>query len=239
MRTIVLFAFCVIAGLILIPIIVICFLIRWAYPLIPFGKGAIRIGQNILGMRLDVSGLEHVDKKASYVFMSNHLSAIDGPLLFMLIPQAIRVILKKESFRIPVVGQGMRLVGFVPVDRKGIRGGKRSIDRAVRMIREKRHSFLIFPEGTRSRDGMLQPFKRGGFFLALDSQVPVAPVSIQGTFELMPKGAFFIRKGEVKVRFHPPIPVRGFDRDSLPQLIDKVRKVILSGLDERQHEEAR
>ncbi len=239
MRTIVLFVFCVIAGLILIPIIIICFLIRWPYPLIPFGKGAIRIAQKILGMRLDVSGLEHVDKKASYVFMSNHLSAIDGPLLFMLIPQAIRVILKKESFRIPVVGQSMKLVGFIPVDRKGIRGGKRSIDRAVRMIREKRHSFLIFPEGTRSRDGMLQPFKRGGFFLALNSHVPVAPVSIQGTFELMPKGAFFIRKGEVRVRFHPPVPVRGFDRDSLPQLVDKVKKIILSGLDERQNEEAR
>ncbi len=183
-------------------------------------------------MRLDISGLEHVDKKAPYVFMSNHLSAIDGPLLFMLIPQAIRVILKKESFRIPVVGQGMRLVGFVPVDRKGIRGGKRSIDRAVRMIKEKGYSFLIFPEGTRSRDGKLQPFKRGGFFLALNSQVPVAPVSIQGTFELMPKGAFFIRKGKVRVRFHPAVPVRGFDRDSLPQLIEKVKKVIRSGLDE-------
>jgi 1-acyl-sn-glycerol-3-phosphate acyltransferase len=123
-------------------------------------------------------------------------------------------------------------VGFVPVDRKSIRGGKRSIDRAVRMIREKGHSFLIFPEGTRSRDGKLQPFKRGGFFLALNSQVPVAPVSIQGTFELMPKGAFFIRKGKVKVRFHPAVPVPGFDRDSLPQLIDKVRNVIRTGLDE-------
>jgi len=87
MRTIVLFAFCIVMGLLLIPVIIICFLIRWPYPLIPLGKGAIWIGQKILGMRLDVSGLEHVDKKASYVFMSNHLSAIDGPLLFMLIPR--------------------------------------------------------------------------------------------------------------------------------------------------------
>lgn len=232
MRTIVL---CIVYGIItilFIPVIILCFLIRWPHPIILIGKGAIRLGQKILGMRLEVSGLERIEKKTSYVFMCNHLSAVDGPLLFMLIPQSIRVILKKEAFRIPVIGLAMRLVGFIPVDRKGLRGGKKSIDRATRTIEEKGYSFLIFPEGTRSRDGKLQLFKRGGFFLALNSQVPVAPVSIQGTFELMPKKSFFIKKGNVRVAFHPVVPVQEFNRDTLPRLMDRVRDAVKSGLDD-------
>jgi len=232
MRTIVL---CIVYGIIailFIPVIILCFLIRWPHPIILIGKGAIRLGQKILGMRLEVSGLERIEKKTSYVFMCNHLSAVDGPLLFMLIPQSIRVILKKEAFRIPVIGLAMRLVGFIPVDRKGLRGGKKSIDRATRTIEEKGYSFLIFPEGTRSRDGKLQLFKRGGFFLALNSQVPVAPVSIQGTFELMPRKSFFIKKGNVRVAFHPVVPVQEFNRDTLPRLMDRVRDAVKSGLDD-------
>jgi 1-acyl-sn-glycerol-3-phosphate acyltransferase len=232
MRTIVL---CIVYGIIailFIPVIILCFLIRWPHPIILIGKGAIRLGQKILGMRLEVSGLERIEKKTSYVFMCNHLSAVDGPLLFILIPQSIRVILKKEAFRIPVIGLAMRLVGFIPVDRKGLRGGKKSIDRATRTIKEKGYSFLIFPEGTRSRDGKLQLFKRGGFFLALNSQVPVAPVSIQGTFELMPKKSFFIKKGNVRVIFHPVVPVKEFNRDTLPRLMDRVRDAVKSGLDD-------
>jgi 1-acyl-sn-glycerol-3-phosphate acyltransferase len=232
MRTIVL---CIVYGIIailFIPVIILCFLIRWPHPIILIGKGAIRLGQKILGMRLEVSGLERIEKKTSYVFMCNHLSAVDGPLLFILIPQSIRVILKKEAFRIPVIGLAMRLVGFIPVDRKGLRGGKKSIDRATRTIKEKGYSFLIFPEGTRSRDGKLQLFKRGGFFLALNSQVPVAPVSIQGTFELMPKNSFFIKKGNVRVIFHPVVPVKEFNRDTLPRLMDRVRDAVKSGLDD-------
>lgn len=232
MRTVVLFIVYVLIAILLIPVIIFCFLVRWPQPLIPLGKGAVRLGQWIMGMRLEVSGFENVDKKASYVFMCNHLSALDGPLLFMIIPQPIRVILKKESFRIPIIGQAMRLVGFVPVDRKGLKGGKKSIDQATRLIKEKGYSFLIFPEGTRSRDGNLQLFKRGGFFLALNGQVPVVPVSIQGTFELMPKKSFFIKKGRVKINFHPVVPVQGLNRDTLPQLMDKVRGAVQSGLDE-------
>ncbi len=232
MRTI---ALCIVFGIVailLILAIILSFLLRWPQPIILVAKGAIRLGQIILGIRLEVSGLERIDKKTSYVFMCNHLSALDGPLLFMLIPQPIRVILKKEAFRIPVIGQAMRLVGFIPVDRKGLKGGKKSIDRATRTIKEKGYPFLIFPEGTRSRDGKLQLFKRGGFFLALNSQVPVVPVSIQGTFELMPKKSFFIKKGNVRIVFHPVVPVQEFNRDTLPRLMDRVRDAVKSGLDD-------
>ena len=160
--------------------------------------------------------------------MPNHISFLDGPMLEMLIPGAARVVLKKSILRIPIVGLGMRFVGFVPVDRKGVKGGKRSIVRAVRMVREKGYSFLIFPEGTRSRDGKLQRFRRGGFFLALESGAPIVPVTIRGTFELMPKGQKYARKGTVSVAFHDPIPVTGYTIETLAGLMEKVKEAILS-----------
>ena len=230
MRTVVLFATYILITILLIPVLLFCFLIKWPKPISPIVKLAIKLGQKILGIRIEVTGLEKIEKKTAYVFMSNHLSFIDGPLLFMLIPQSIRVILKKESFRIPVIGQAMRQVGFIPVDRKGIKGGKKSIDQASRVIKEKGFSFLIFPEGTRSRDGKIQPFKRGGFFISADSQAAVVPISIQGTYELMPKGSFFVKKGKIRVFFHPTISAYGYDRNNLPELMNKVKSAIESEL---------
>jgi 1-acyl-sn-glycerol-3-phosphate acyltransferase len=230
MRTIIAFLLYVVLAVLLLPVLLVCYLGRWSEPLIAIGKWALSIGSKILAIQVRFSGLERIDKKRPYVFMANHLSLIDGPLIFWLIPQSIRVILKKEVFRIPIIGQGMKHVGFVPVDRKRLRGGKKSIERATRLIKEKGFSFLIFPEGTRSRDGEIQPFKRGGFFLALGSQVPVVPISIQGTYEMMPRGSFFVKKGRVKVEFHHPFPVSDYNLQTMPQLIEKVRNTIKNGL---------
>lgn len=232
MRTLILLIFIVICAVLFIPIIFLCYVLRCSQPLFLISKWIIRMARVILGIRLEVSGIERIEKRKAYIFMSNHLSIIDGPLLFMLIPQSLRVILKKEAFRIPIIAQAMRQAGLIPVDRKRLKGGKASIDRASRMIREKGFSFLIFPEGTRSRDGELQPFKRGGVFLALNSQVDIFPVTIKGTYEMMPKGSFFIKKGKVRVAFHPPVSVEGFDRQNLSLLVDKVRDIIKAGLDE-------
>jgi len=120
----------------------------------------------------------------------------------------------------------MRFVGFVPVDRKRVSGGKRSIDEAARMMKERGYSFLIFPEGTRSRTGHLQPFKRGGFFLAVAAQAPIIPITIKGTFELMPKGRLFRRRGKIKVIFHKPVETAGQGIEDIPTLIDQVYRAI-------------
>ena len=230
MRTLIVFLLYIIMAVLLVPVLLICYLGKWAEPLIAIGKWCISIGRKILGVQVDVSGLERIGRKRAYVFMANHLSLIDGPLLFWLIPQSIRVILKKEVFRIPIIGQGMRHVGFVPVDRRRLKGGKKSIERASQLIKEKGFSFLIFPEGTRSRDGEIQPFRRGGFFLALSSQAPIVPISIQGTYELMPRGRFFVKKGRVKVDFHFPLPVNDYNLKTMPQLIEKVQNTIKNRL---------
>lgn len=230
MRTIILFVIYILLVIILTPVLFLCLLLRARAPILAVGKWAIGLGRRVLGITVEVSGLENVDRRRAFIFMANHLSFLDGPLLFRLIPQPVRIILKKSIFRIPVVGIGMLHVGFVPVDRKSIRGGKKSIDRASRLMREKKYSFLVFPEGTRSRDGCLQPFRRGGFFLALESGVPIIPVSLTGTFELMPKGRFFAKRGKILVVFHPPVPVAGYTRATLPGLMAEVRNIILSGL---------
>ena len=164
--------------------------------------------------------------------MPNHLSFLDGPLMFMIIPRDVRIILKKEVFRIPVIGWAMKIAEFIPVDRKGFRGGKKSVEMATGLMRKKGYDFLIFPEGTRSLNGTMKSFKRGGFFLAVNSQKDIVPVSIQGTFDLMPKGRFFVRRGLIKVVFHPTISVQGCTRDNLPDLLENVRFAIASGLGE-------
>lgn len=230
MRTIILLSLIVLITLILIPLILFCSVFRCSQTLIWAGKQVLKIAPGILGIRIEVSGADKIEKDKFYIFMSNHLSFLDGPLLFLIIPQPVRVILKKEIFRIPVIGWGMRQVDFVPVDRKGIKGGKKSIDRAAQLIKDKGYSFLIFPEGTRSLNGQLQPFRRGGFFLALNSGVPVVPISIQGTYALMPKGSFFVKKGSIRVKFHSSVSVEGYNKKNLPELISKVQNIIREGL---------
>jgi len=217
--------------ILLTPFILLCMLTGLRDPLIAVGQWAMRAGRRILGIRLEVSGLERLAPRTAYIYMPNHLSFLDGPMLEMLIPGAARIIVKKPVLRIPVVGLAMRHVGFVPVDRKGEEGGKKSIAKAAVLMRDKGYSFLIFPEGTRSRDGKLQRFRRGGFFLALETGVPIVPVTIRGTFELMPKGQRFARKGKVRVEFHEPVPVTGYTAETLGELMERVRAAISSGLE--------
>jgi 1-acyl-sn-glycerol-3-phosphate acyltransferase len=234
MRTIVLLVIYVLLILVAgLPLLLFSFLTRRPGPLLTLGKFAMRISPAILGLRIKISGLENIDPGQSYVFMANHLSFLDGPLLFLVIPQPVRVILKKEIFRVPFVGVGMKMVDFVPVDRRGVKGGKKAIQRAAQMMKEKGYSFLIFPEGTRSRTGEMQPFRRGGFFLALASGAPIVPITIKGTFELMPRGSFFCRRGEIKVIFHPPVSTEGYNPETMPELIELVRKKILTGLENK------
>ena len=233
MRTAFLVGFYVILVILITPLILFCGVTGLDAPLLGVGLWAVRVGRRVLGIKVEVEGLDRFDPRTPHVFMPNHLSFLDGPLVMMLIPGAARVILKKSVLRIPIVGLGMRFVGFVPVDRKGTEGGKKSIARAAALMRERGYSFLVFPEGTRSRDGKLQAFRRGGFFLALETGAPIVPVTIRGTFELMPKGQWRARRGAVRVAFHDPVPVIGYAAATMTGLMDKVRDAIISAPDER------
>ena len=195
-----------------------------------YGVWMMRVGQRLLGIKVEAEGRERLDRRTPYVFMCNHLSFLDAPALVTVIDRPVRFIVKRFVFRIPVFGWGMRLAGFVPVDKEGIGEGRKRIARASGLIREKGYSFLVFPEGQRSWDGRLQPFRRGGFFLALEAGAPIVPVSIAGTFELMPRVSRRVRRGRVRIVFHQPIAAAGFSPETLPELMERVRAAIASGL---------
>ena len=230
MRNALLILVYIILLLVAIPVLLVCALFGLRDTFLAYGRWMMCVGRNILGIDVQVSGLSRLDIGTPYVFMSNHFSFLDGPLIMTVLDRPARVIVKRFVFRVPVLGLGMRFSGYVPLDKEGAGAGKISIARAARLIKEKRYSFLIFPEGTRSFDGMIQPFRRGGFFLALESGAPIVPLSVRGTHELMPRGKMFVRKGPVQITFHDPIPVTGYTQETMRELMDRVKEVVSSAL---------
>ncbi len=184
-------------------------------------------GVRIAGVRVRTSGLETIDPARTYIFMVNHVSNIDPPLLLPLIPRRTSVMAKKELFRIPLLAKTMRLGSLVPVDRGNRDAGIAAVRAAAQVIRQG-INMTIYIEGGRSMTGKLLPFKKGPFYLAEECAVPVVPVTISGTHAIMPKKRFAITPGTVEVIFHPPIEPKDFG--SRENLIAEVRKAINSGL---------
>jgi 1-acyl-sn-glycerol-3-phosphate acyltransferase len=160
----------------------------------------VRAGVRAAGIRVDVTGVEHVPAGVSCIFLSNHVSNLDPPVLLPEIPPMTSVLLKQELMRIPVLGTAMRLGKFVPVERGNNReAAKRSVEAAAEALRSGLH-MLIFAEGTRSKNGRLANFKRGPFYLAEATGAPIVPVAISGTQSMMRKGSAAITPGVAKVQ---------------------------------------
>lgn len=184
-------------------------------------------GVELAGVKVEAVGLENIDPARTYIFMSNHTSNLDPPILLPLIPRRTSVMAKKELFRYPILGETMRMGSLVPVDRGNRDAGIAAVREAADVIRQG-VNMTIYVEGRRSFDGKLLPLKKGPFYLAMESGVPVVPVTIVGTHDLMPKARFQISPGTVKVVFHSPIEPRDFvNRECL---MEKVRFTINQGL---------
>lgn len=181
----------------------------------------------LAGVKVRAVGLEKLNPTRTYIFMSNHASNIDPPLLMPLIPKRTSIMAKKELFSYPLLGKTMRLGSLVPVDRGNRDAGISAVRAASEVIRSG-VNMTIYVEGKRSFDGKLLPFKKGPFYLAEETAVPVVPVTIVGTHYVMPKGRFSIKPGDVTVIFHDPIEPEDFG--SRECLMEKVRRVIDSGL---------
>jgi 1-acyl-sn-glycerol-3-phosphate acyltransferase len=190
-------------------------------------------GVRIAGVRVRTMGLDRIDPARTYIFMSNHVSNLDPPITLPLIPRRTSVMVKKELFSYPILGSVMRIGSLVPVDRGNRDAGIQAVRDAVKAIQQGLN-MTIYVEGKRSFDGRLLPFKKGPFYLAEECNVPVVPITISGTQEIMPKARFAITPGTVTVQFHKAIEPEDFgDRDSL---MAKVRAAINSGLPEGMRE---
>jgi 1-acyl-sn-glycerol-3-phosphate acyltransferase len=193
---------------------------------------AIRSGLRIAGIRVRVEGLGNIPSGVC-IFAANHVSNID-PLAFVpAIPRRVSLLAKKEVFRIPIFSKAMRLAKLIPVDRADREAAASSVDIAVQYLKEGL-SFAVYPEGTRSRDGRLLPFKKGTFVMAIEAGVPVVPVSIVGAQTLMRKGDWTMQPGEVTIRFGPVVDASNYSMDKRGDLLARVEALVAAGLPEDQ-----
>jgi 1-acyl-sn-glycerol-3-phosphate acyltransferase len=181
-------------------------------------------------IRLEVSGAEHARPGESFVLMSNHQSLYDVPVIYQALRRRIRMVAKQELFRVPIWGRAMRGAGFICLDRKSREQSRQTLLASADVLQEGT-SIWIAPEGTRSRDGTLGEFRKGGFHLALQSGCRILPVTVIGTREVLPaKGAHITNGRRVRVVVHPPIDPRAFGEERKEQLIAAVRGAIASAL---------
>jgi 1-acyl-sn-glycerol-3-phosphate acyltransferase len=208
-------------------------LVLWAWltgnvkPLYGIATRLAIFGVRLAGVKIELRGSENFQPGQNYIVMSNHASNLDPPVLIPSVPGRCSVLVKKELFRTPILGTGMRLAKLVPVDRGDRDAAIESINTAIEVLHQGLH-MLVYPEGTRSGDGHLLPFKKGPFHLAMESGVPVLPVTLLGTYECWPKTRFALRPGTATVVFHPPLnPGDYADREVLMMA---VREAIESAL---------
>ena len=179
------------------------------------------------GTPVVASGLEHIPRDQPVIYASNHSSMFDIWALFATLPGSVRFVAKRELFRIPVLGRAMLAVGHVPIDRTARKRAFEAYDEAARMIRGGT-SVVVFPEGTRSRTGELLPFKNAPFGLAIAAQVPIVPVYVHHTFEILPKGAWRLRPRPIRLVVGQPIPTAGLRPEDRERLRDAVRAAMVA-----------
>ncbi|MBL8174399.1 MAG: 1-acyl-sn-glycerol-3-phosphate acyltransferase [Bryobacterales bacterium] len=177
------------------------------------------------GVRVQLRGIDRIVPNGSYVFASNHLSFSDTPVMIANIPCQFRFLAKHGLFKIPFIGFHLRRGGHIPVPREDARAAIRAINEAGRIVRERKISVLLFPEGGRT-DGELRPFKEGAALIAIAAGVPIVPVALTGTRQIMPMGSLRMVPGRVYVAIGQPIPTEGLTPKDRGKLTQQVREQI-------------
>ncbi len=208
--------------------IVTILLTRRGWPTDVFGRVWCRWIARLCGIHVDVEGLEHVDPGTSYVIISNHLSNFDIWATLAALPLKIRFVAKKELLRIPVFGQALALSDHIVIDRSNPEDAIARINARVASQIDQGFCILFYAEGTRSPDGKVHPFKKGGVTLALRTGLPIVPMSVSGTRKFLPKSSLIIRPGgRVKIVLDKPIETRGYSFERRDELNDLVRSIVI------------
>lgn len=228
-RTLLVYAFLGLALVLVLPWFVLWSVIT-GNPQAMYGLSmrAIGISTRIAGIRVEASGVENIPAGVC-VFAANHASNLDPMVFFPVIPRRISVLIKKELLRIPILSAGMRAAKFVAVDRGDREAAAASVDQAVRYLHEGL-SFAVFPEGTRSPDGRLRPFKKGAVLMGIQAGVPIVPVAIVGAQNLMRKGSRRINPGEITVHFGTPLDASQFSIDRRSELLAQLEAEVAAAL---------
>ncbi len=188
-----------------------------------------RMLTRLVPVRVDIEGLERVEPDQSYVVVANHQSQLDIPVVYGYSGLDLRWIAKAEVGRIPFVAAGCRAIGHIFIDRSDPEQARAAINRAVERLKPGT-GLMFFPEGTRSRSGELLPFKKGAFRVAIDQGLPVLPVTVSGTRDILPADTLRLRPGRVRIHFHEPIPTEAMKVDQVGELRRRVHGIIEAGL---------
>ena len=208
---------------------VLCLLVPGGYALTPVARLWSRLVLLTCGVRWCAVYDPAIDPARPCVYVANHQSLLDIPALALAMPVDFRVVAKRELLWIPIFGWALWLAGFVFIDRGDRERAIRSLERAARRVR-RGTSIVVFAEGTRSPDGRLQPFKKGGFVMALQAGVPIVPVSIRGGHQVLPKGSLLPRRGTIEVAFGAPVDTSDYTFETRDALIEAVRGRLAAGL---------
>lgn len=179
------------------------------------------------GIRVRVEGLEHVHHGGTAIYCVNHQSAMDIPILFVKLPVQFRFVAKRSLFNLPFMGWHLRRSGHIPVDRDRPQQAMKSMKKVAQEIR-KGKSVMLFPEGHRSRNGQLLPFKAGSFYIAILSGVPIVPITINGTPRVLKPDTYHVRAGQTEMIVHPAVPTQGLTLHDVDALSQRVRNIIAS-----------
>ena len=215
------------------PFVAFAILTRNVAILYRVGLWGVRLGLRLSGIRYTVSGTEHVNPGRASVYAVNHTSNVEPPILYDALSPVfprLRILYKAELRKLPVLTRAWDLAGFIPLERGNPEQSLPAIERAAAALREG-NSFLIFPEGTRSRTGELLPFKKGGFIMAIKGQAPIVPVAISGARDAMRKGSPWIHPVTVRIAFGPPVETAGCALEDRDRLIQTVRREVQRLLD--------
>jgi 1-acyl-sn-glycerol-3-phosphate acyltransferase len=226
-RTIAAYVFCSLYTLIIGFIALILALVfNWPSALYAAADVAVRLALAIVGLRYTVEGGEHIDPLRPSVYAVNHSSNVEPPILYLVLQSLHwrrQILYKAELHNLPVLGRGFDFVGFVPIQRGNREQSNRAIERAAERLRAG-YSFLVFPEGTRSRTGELLPFKKGASVLAIRAQAPLVPMAIVGARAAMHKGSFIIWPTHIRIRVGPPVPTTGLALDARDAVTQTLRE---------------